>query len=102
MVATSMAEYQTALRLKSDFAEAHYNLGLAYSSQSQMDRVISEFQAALRLKPDYAKAYSALGLAYGSQGQLDGAVAEFLAALRLNPNDYAARQRLNDIVSRRH
>jgi Tfp pilus assembly protein PilF len=98
----AIAEYQAALRLKPDYAEAHNNLGAAYASQGQLDRAVAEFQARLRLKPDSAKAHYNLGAAYASQGQRDRAIAEFQTALRLKPDFYEARQRLDDVVSRRH
>jgi tetratricopeptide (TPR) repeat protein len=52
----AIVEYQTALRLKPDYAVAHYNLGIAYASQGQWDRAIAEYQTALRLKPDFYEA----------------------------------------------
>ena len=84
-----------------DSATPHNNLGLAYAHQGQLDKAIAEFQTASRVNPDYADAHNNLGLAYAHQGQLGRAIAEFQTVLRLNPDDYGARQRLNDIVSRR-
>ncbi len=98
----AIAEYLTALRLKPDLVEAHNNLGVAYASQGQLDRAIAEFQTTLRLKPDLVEAHNNLGRAYASQGQLDRAIAEFQTALRLKPDFNEVRQRLSDIVSRRH
>ncbi|MFI5295249.1 MAG: tetratricopeptide repeat protein [Thermodesulfovibrionales bacterium] len=98
----AIAEYLTALRLKPDFVEAHNNLGVAYASQGQLDRAIAEFQTTLRLKPDLVEAHNNLGRAYASQGQLDRAIAEYQTALRLKPDFNEVRQRLSDIVSRRH
>jgi tetratricopeptide (TPR) repeat protein len=98
----AIAEYLTALRLKPDLAMAHTNLGIVYASHGQFDWAIAEFQTALRLKPDYAEGHYNLGIAYAYHGQFDWAIAEFQTALRLKPDFYEARQRLNDIVSRRH
>jgi tetratricopeptide (TPR) repeat protein len=98
----AIEEYQTTLRLRPDSEDAHYNLGVAYASQGQWDRAIEEYQTALRLRPDSEDSHYNLGVAYASQGQWDRAIAEFQAALRLKPDLYEARQRLNDIVSRRH
>jgi protein O-mannosyl-transferase len=98
----AIAEFQTALRLQPNDAEAHYNLGVAYSFQGQLDRAIVEYQTTLRLKPDDEVTHYNLGGAYASQGQLDRAIAEYQTALRLKPDFNEARQRLNDIVSRRH
>ena len=94
--------WSDAVKKSPDSVMVHYNLGVEYVSQKQLDRAISEFQTVLRMNPDNADARNNLGLAYAHQGQLDRAIEEFQTVLRLNPDDYGARQRLNDIVSRRH
>ncbi len=81
-------EYQAALRINPDYAEAHYNLGVVYGQQGRIDEAIREYQAALRINPDYAEAHHNLGLVYGQQGRTDEAIREYQAALRINP-DYA-------------
>ncbi|MGD0884704.1 MAG: tetratricopeptide repeat protein [Thermodesulfovibrionales bacterium] len=84
----AIEQYQTALRLMPDYAEARYNLGNTYQSKGQLDMAIEQYQTALRLKPDYAKAQNNLGVAYASKGQLDMGMEQFQLALRLKP-DYA-------------
>jgi protein O-mannosyl-transferase len=98
----AITEYQATLRLRPNYADAHNNLGRAYALQGQLDRAIVEFQTAVWLKPDHLRAHYNLGLAYALQGQLDRAITEYQTALRLRPDFYEARERLNDIVSRRH
>ena len=84
-----MSQYQEALRLKPDYAEAHNNLGLALQDQGCMlAEAVSQYQEALRLKPDYAEAHNNLGNALKDQGQLAEAVSHYQEALRLKP-DYA-------------
>ena len=50
-----MGQYQEALRLKPDFAEAHNNLGNALRDQGQLAAAVAHYQEALCLKPDYAE-----------------------------------------------
>ena len=82
----AIAQYQTALRLKPDYAEAYLNLGEAYKSKGQFDMAIAQYQTALRFKPNFAEAYYNLGIAYKSKGQFDMAIAQYQTALRLKPN----------------
>jgi len=59
----AISQFQEAIRLKPDDAEAHNNLGTALGMKGQTDEAISQFQEALRLKPDYAEARSNLAYA---------------------------------------
>ena len=51
----AISQFQEALRLQPDDAEARYNLGNALAEKGQPDEAISQFQEALRLKPDDAR-----------------------------------------------
>jgi tetratricopeptide (TPR) repeat protein len=55
-----MEHWEQALRLKPDFAEAHYNLGLASEKTGQMPEAIEHYEQALRLRPDFTAASNAL------------------------------------------
>ena len=60
-MAAAVAQYQEAVRLKPDYAEAHYNLGNAFKEQGQLAAAVAQYQEAVRLKPDYADAHLNLG-----------------------------------------
>jgi tetratricopeptide (TPR) repeat protein len=77
-------QYQEAIRLKPDYDEAHYNLGLAFFRTGQMDEAIRQYQEALRLNPDYAEAHYDLGVALDRKGQIDEAISQYQEALHLN------------------
>ena len=83
----AVAAGREAIRLKPDDAYAHFNLGIALTSQGKLDEAIAEFRTAIRLKPDYAVAHINLGIALTDQGKLDEAIAEFRTAIRLKPDD---------------
>jgi Flp pilus assembly protein TadD len=48
----AIAAHRTALRLKPDDAEAHYNLGVALRAQGRRREAAREFREYLRLAPD--------------------------------------------------
>jgi tetratricopeptide (TPR) repeat protein len=83
----AISEYQEAIRLKPDYADAHYNLGLALARKNQIDEAISQYQTALHLKPDSADAHYSLGIAFDNKNQFDEAVSQFQETLRLKPDD---------------
>jgi tetratricopeptide (TPR) repeat protein len=49
----AIAEYQAALRIDPDFAEAHVNLaGTLARTPGRLAEAIAEYEAALRIRPD--------------------------------------------------
>jgi tetratricopeptide (TPR) repeat protein len=84
----AIANYDQAVKLKPDYAEAYYNRGIAYGSKGEYDRAIADFDQALKLRPDLAGAYCNRGIAYGTKGEYDRAIADFDQAIKLKP-DYA-------------
>jgi tetratricopeptide (TPR) repeat protein len=60
MVDKAIKHYRTALELKPDCAEAHFNLGLVYFQQGLTKKAREEFEEALRIDPGYGKARESL------------------------------------------
>jgi tetratricopeptide (TPR) repeat protein len=84
----AVAAFREAVRLKPEYAEAHYNLGRLLSDLGKLDEAIAEYREAIRLQPKYADAHRNLGLAFKKQGKLDEVIATYREAIRLNP-EYA-------------
>ncbi len=66
-----MAQYQVALRLKSDYAEAFYNLGIAFNEQGRLAEAVARYQESLRLKPDFAVAHWNIALTWLLAGDFE-------------------------------
>lgn len=56
----AIEQYQAALRLKPDLAEAHFNLGLIYLDNGSKDMAKREFELGLKSKPDNLRAQQIL------------------------------------------
>ena len=56
----AIADYEKAIELKPDYAEAYYDLGNAYRAGGNLDRSIADYDKAIQLKPDYAEAQTNL------------------------------------------
>lgn len=80
-------DFKLLTRLQPDNAEAHYNLGLAYSELGFPVHAVTAFSEAIRLRPGFAWAYHNRGLAYLAAGQPWTAITDFDAALADNPGD---------------
>jgi tetratricopeptide (TPR) repeat protein len=81
-----MDEYREAIRLKPDYAGAHYDLGRLLSDQGRFAEAVADYREAIRLRPDYATAHLGLGNALRDQERRDEAIAEYREAIRLKPD----------------
>ncbi len=71
-----------------DFAEAHYNLGVALTQFGRTQEAIAHYEQALRIKPDDAGAHYNLGMALAQTGRIEDAIGHYKQALRIKA-DYA-------------
>jgi tetratricopeptide (TPR) repeat protein len=55
-----MEQWEQALRVKPDLADAHYNLGVALARAGRAPEAIEHYEQALRLRPDLTAARNAL------------------------------------------
>ncbi len=87
-------EFQEAARLRSGYADAYHNLGVALAKNGDLTGAIAAWSQAQRLDPDAVPVQyhiSALvsynyGVALLQQGRLDRAMTEWESAQRIQPN----------------
>ena len=79
--------YNHALKVTSNNAIAHNNLGTALTENNRTDEAIGHFSAALKILPGYENACYNLGLALLESGSYDEAIYYFLKYLNLSPDD---------------
>ena len=95
----AVSEYQAALRIYPNYAEAHNNLGAILLQSGRTDEAVAEYQAAVRLDPDYPDAHSNLGGALSRlPGRLSEAAAELETAVRLDPENARRRAALGNVL----
>ena len=83
-------QFQEAIRLKPDSAEAHYGLSAAFAKKGQVREANDHYQEALRLTPGHAQAPQKLGspstaspAALGAQASTLDAQGKYAEAIRL-------------------
>ena len=80
--------YEEAIRIDPDYADAHFNKGLALSALGQKEEAIKCYDEAIRIDPDDASVYYNKGLALSDLGQNEKAIKCYSEAIRIDP-DYA-------------
>ena len=87
MVDKAITDYDIAIKLKPDYAEAYTWRGTAYNRKSEFDKAISDTNKTIELKPNYAEAYYIRGFTYGMRGDLSLAINDFTRVIELNPDN---------------
>ncbi|WP_428390339.1 tetratricopeptide repeat protein [Lichenicoccus sp.] len=85
----AIANFQAALHLDANFAQAHYSLGLAYQDTGDHTAAIHAYREALRLQTDFHEAAFNLGVSLQETGDFDTALAAYGQAFRLRPQSLA-------------
>lgn len=81
----AVKSYKQAVKLKRDYAEAHYNLGDAYFQLRQYKQAIEAYKQALRYQSNLPTAYNNMGTAYYKLGEHKKAIEAYKEAIRLDP-----------------
>jgi len=83
----AVKEYETALELDSNNAEALNNLGVIYKEQNDLDKAAAHYQLIVSLNPGMEEAHNNLGVIYYLKGNYREAGLEFRKTLEINPNN---------------
>jgi tetratricopeptide (TPR) repeat protein len=81
----AIAEYNTAIELDPQNAEAYNNRGNVYTLLEDRRRAVADYTKAIDLDPNYAVAYYNRGLEKQFDGDIEGAMADYTTALSLQP-----------------
>ena len=78
-----LEDYNTAIELKSNYAEAHYNRGNVYNDNGETELAIKDYNKAIKLNPNYVYAYNNRGIVYQNNGEVNKAIEDYTTAIRL-------------------
>jgi tetratricopeptide (TPR) repeat protein len=81
--------------------EDHYNQGMEYFAQNQLDEAVAAYERALALDPAYADALHALAMTYAHQEKLDQAIEVGKKLVEAAPEDELAYTSLSIFYQRK-
>ncbi|KAK6139963.1 hypothetical protein DH2020_026339 [Rehmannia glutinosa] len=81
-----------ALSIKPNFSQSLNNLGVVYTVQGKMDAAASMIEKAIVANPTYAEAYNNLGVLYRDAGNISLAVEAYEQCLKIDPDSRNAGQ----------
>ncbi len=84
---SAISEYNKAIELDPNSADAYANRGLVYFKRSLFDQAILDFTAAIAIDPKDALVYNNRGLAFAQKKLFDLAIADYNKAAELNPQE---------------
>ena len=77
-------QFNMAIRLNPDNANAFYNRGVLHSKLKQYQAAISDFTKVIRIDPDNANAFYIRGMSYWDAGEYQTALSDFTMAIELD------------------
>ena len=82
----ALANYEQAIALQPDFAEAYNNRGNTLQNLNRMTEAVSNYEQAIALKSNYAKAYNGRGVALRNLHQLTESIESLERAIQCDTN----------------
>jgi predicted TPR repeat methyltransferase len=86
----AISQYEKAISLKPNYAEAYYNLGHSYHKLGQLDKAVRSYKKVVDIKPEYAENHSNKILSviyYFSKGQIPDALDVLEVLIKSSPRD---------------
>ncbi len=81
----AIADYNEALRLNPQFANAFNNRANDWNNKGDLDHAIADYNEAIRLNPHYTDAFFGRSLVWVNNGNLDRAIDDLSEVIRLDP-----------------
>ena len=83
----AIKDFDRAIELNPEFAEAYNNRGVAYGIKWEVDKAIADFNKTIALNPAFVDAYCNRGNAYLLKGEIDKAIEDYNRSIKHAPKD---------------
>ena len=99
-LSASIVSFEKAILINPDYAEALYNLGVAYQKLDQPDMAIETYKKAIAIQHAYPTAHHNLGIIYFQKDQMNSAIKSFEWAIAYSPNYSEAIRNLGSALQK--
>lgn len=82
----AIEDYDEAIRLNPDNANAFTGRGIAQKNNGQLDRAMEDYNQAIKLDPNHANAFNGRGNIHYLKREYGRAIEDYDQAIKLNPN----------------
>ena len=82
----AIADYNQALKINPNLAQAYYNRGVVRDVLGDKQSAIADYNQALKINPNFDRAYYNRGVVRHILGDKQSAIADYNQALKINPN----------------
>ena len=86
----AVSAYGCAISLNENFADAHYNRGIAFSSLGKYEEAIGSYSRAIELNKESVEYYLSRGNAFLELARYELAISDYQSILEFRENDYKA------------
>ena len=90
--------FRKAIVIKSDYLDAHYNLGAALKDIGCLEEAISSYNQALSINPNLSEIHSNLGIALKELGNFEEAADSYHKAIEIKPENADAHNNLGNLL----
>jgi len=95
---TSVKMFKTAISIKPDYAEAHFNLGVVLRILGRPKLAVESYKKAIAHFPYYLSAYNNLGNALKQIGELEEAIVSYQNAINIKPDFAEAHNNIGIVL----
>ena len=95
----ALVAYREALRIKPDYADAHFNLGRVYAETGRADAALEAYGRAIADDASLASAHFNLGNLLKQRGQVEDSIAAYRGAIAADAQHVGARVNLGTALA---
>ena len=80
----AISYFKEAIKNNFNFPHAHYNLGIAFKANGNIEKSIESYKKAIKINPNFFEAYNNMGNSLKANGNFDEAIKSYNKAIQIN------------------